>query len=433
MAYDTQTSAFLEYLEREKRHILDRCTRCGTCVEVCPMPQYEASLAHVDAGQVVGEVLELLRTGTATPAARAWALSCSHSGRCIPACPEGVNPRKMLALARLALRQQHAAAQPEAARRAAHDDFRALGEALRLLLGVQLPPEEIRRLLPGAIHERQRPAEVVFYFGCNILRTPDIALTVLDVLDRLGVDYEVLGGTGSCCGITFMRAGEALTAQAQAAQTLQNMAAFTPQEVLSWCPSCNVHMQDFVLDVAQPDFPMRHVTAYLTGRLDDLRQLFVQPLHKRVALHEHHGVDGVVDDVRRLLRAIPGLELVTIPQLADHGHQCAGFRHAPAAKANVHRVVLDEAAAAGVDVLVDIYHSCHRELAAAEQDYPFAVQNFISLVGEAMGLTRQDLYKRMLLYRDLERVLAEAAPNIQANQVDPALIQLTLPKELWGG
>ena len=274
---------------------------------------------------------------------------------------------------------------------------------------------------------------MVFYFGCNILRTPEIALTVLDVLERLGVDYEVLGSTGNCCGITFMRAGEADIAQAQAAQTMHNMAAFTPQEVLTWCPSCNVHMHDFVLDVVPPAFPMRHVTAYLVDRLADMQQLFTQPVRKRVALHEHHGVDGVVEDVRRLLQAIPGLELVSIPQLHDHGHQCAGFRNAPIAKQNVHRTVLEHAAAAGVDVLAGIYHSCHRELAAAEQDYPFAVQNFISLVGEAMGITREDLYKRLLIYRDIERVLAEAAPYIQANNVDPALIQLTLPKELWGG
>jgi Fe-S oxidoreductase len=307
-----------------------------------------------------------------------------------------------------------------------------MGEAIRLLLGVQLPPTEIQRLLPGAIRQRQRPADVVFYFGCNILRTPEIALTVLDVLDRLAVDYEVLGGTGSCCGITFMRAGEPATAHSQASQTMHNMAAFTPQQVLTWCPSCNVHMQDFVLDVAPPDFPMRHVTAYLTERLTDLQRLFTHPVHKRVALHEHHGVDGVVDDVRRLLQAIPGLELVTIPQLYDHGHQCAGFRGAPTAKANVHRVLLDQAAAAGVDVLADIYHSCHRELVVAEQDYPFAIQNFISLVGEAMGITRQDLYKRLMLYQDLEQVLAEAAPFIQANHVDTGLVQLTLPKELWG-
>jgi Fe-S oxidoreductase len=433
MEKDQQTVAFLEYLEREKQDILAHCTRCGQCVEVCPMPQYEPHLQGITPVQVVTQVIDLLQQGTVSPAAKAWAMSCSNSGRCIPACPEGVNPRKMLALARLELRRQQAVADPHSARQAAQDDFRAMGEAIRLLLGVQLRPEDIQRLLPGALHQRQRPAEVVFYFGCNILRTPEIALTVLDVLERLGVDYEVLGGTGNCCGITFMRAGEAATAHAQATQTMHNMAAFTPQQVLSWCPSCNVHMQDFVLDLEPPEFPMRHVTAYLADRVADLQRLFIRPLHKRVALHEHHGVDGVVEDVRRLLQAIPGIELVAIPQLHDHGHQCAGFRHAPAARANVHRVVLEQAAAAGVDVLADIYHSCHRELVAAEQDTPFTIQNFMSLLGEAMGITRQDLYKRMMLYHDLERVLAEAAPYIQANHLGTELVQLTLPKELWGG
>ena len=426
-----QTEAFLSYLEREKQDILEHCTRCGKCVEVCPMPQYTA-IKGVDPVRVIQQVTDFLATGVATPEATTWALSCSNSGACIPACPEGVNPRKMLALARLELRRQQTATAPSAARQAAHDDFKAMGEAIRLLLSVQLSPADIQRLLPGAIRQRQRPADVVFYFGCNILKTPDIALTVLDVLDRLEVDYEVLGGTGNCCGITFMRAGEAGTAHAQAAQTMQNMAAFTPQQVLTWCPSCNVHMQDFVLEPETPEFPMHHVTAYLANRLPELQRLFVQPVRKRLALHEHHGVDGVVTDVRRLLQAIPGVELVTIPQLHDHGHQCAGFRNVPVAKQNVHRTVLDQAAAAGVDVLVDIYHSCHRELAAAESDYPFAVQNFISVLGASMGITRQDIYKRMMIYRDLERVLAESAPYIQANGVDTELIQLTLPQELWG-
>src|SRR2546430_14113765 len=135
-----QTAAFLDYLEREKQDILEHCTQCGTCVTVCPMPQYEPALAQADPVLVVGQVLELLRTGVASPEARAWAQSCSNSGRCIPACPEGVNPRKMLALARLELRRQQIVHDPQAAQQAARDDFKALGEALRPLLRGQLRP-----------------------------------------------------------------------------------------------------------------------------------------------------------------------------------------------------------------------------------------------------------------------------------------------------
>jgi len=83
------------------------------------MPQYDPAIAQTDPVLVVGKVLELLRTGKASPEAKTWALSCSNSGRCIPACPEGVNPRKMLALARLELRRQQTASNPQAAQQAA--------------------------------------------------------------------------------------------------------------------------------------------------------------------------------------------------------------------------------------------------------------------------------------------------------------------------
>ena len=222
-----QTAAFLDYLEREKRSIIDKCTLCGTCVEVCPMPQYDETMTQADPVAVVTGIIAFLRSGNISPEAQAWATACSNSGRCIPACPEGVNPRKMLALTRLLLHQQRPVEEQEKAAQAARSSFKAMGETIRLLLGVQLQPADIQRLLPGAIHARQRPAEVVFYFGCNILQTPDIALTVLAVLDRLEVDYDVLGGTGNCCGITFMRAGQPTTAHAQASQTMHNMAAFS--------------------------------------------------------------------------------------------------------------------------------------------------------------------------------------------------------------
>lgn len=406
------------------------CTRCGKCVEVCPMTQYSEVQTFLPE-TVIREVAGLLETGVPTPAARAWASSCSNSGHCIPACPEGVNPRKMLALARLELKRHEAMGEVAPLRQAGRTKFKGLHDAIRLLLSVQLLPEDIERLLPGRGQQRQRPADVVFYFGCNILKTPDIALNVLDVLDRLEVDYEVAGGTANCCGINFMRAGDAETSYAQASQTLKNMRAFEPREILSWCASCNVHMHDFVPSEEYHRTPMRHLTSYLVDRLDDLQRLFVHPVRKRVALHEHDGLDGVVTAVRRLLKAVPGLELVPIPQLHDQGHMCSGLAYTPAAKDNVHRVVLTQAAEAGVDVLADIYHACHRELVASEADYPFAIQNFMSLIGGAMGMSRADLYKRMVLYQDLQQVMREAAPYVEANGANPELVQLQLPGTLW--
>ncbi len=58
---------------------------------------------------MVGGVLDLLRGGAGSPESERWAKVCSGSGNCIPACPEGVNPRFMLALTRVAMQGMGAA------------------------------------------------------------------------------------------------------------------------------------------------------------------------------------------------------------------------------------------------------------------------------------------------------------------------------------
>src|SRR4051812_45652005 len=87
-------------LQGQAAEILDRCTSCGACVEVCPMPT-PAGIDTSDPGGLAAGVLTVLRGGSHADAQR-WASVCSGSGHCIPACQYGVNPRLMLALARTA-------------------------------------------------------------------------------------------------------------------------------------------------------------------------------------------------------------------------------------------------------------------------------------------------------------------------------------------
>ena len=82
----------------------------------------------------------------------------------------------------------------------------------------------------------------------------------------------------------------------------------------------------------------------------------------------------------------------------------------------MHREQLQAAADAGVTTLAGIYHACHRELCSHERDWPFEVVNFLELVGESMGLTRPDLFKRLKLMQDVDAVLADAAPMIATHQ-----------------
>src|SRR5277367_3017443 len=100
-------SPFEIALDLRVAEVLERCTSCGACVEVCPMPA-AAGIDASDPQAIAGGVLNILR-GTDYPEASArWASVCSGSGHCIPACQHGVNPRFMLAMARLAQARQKA-------------------------------------------------------------------------------------------------------------------------------------------------------------------------------------------------------------------------------------------------------------------------------------------------------------------------------------
>ena len=65
------------------------------------MPEYSSALAGEAAGDVVADVLAVLRREPGSPRALEWIRICTQSATCIPACPEGVNPMLMLRTARM--------------------------------------------------------------------------------------------------------------------------------------------------------------------------------------------------------------------------------------------------------------------------------------------------------------------------------------------
>jgi len=82
--------------------MLDACTRCGKCVEVCPSVK-PAGIKDASPKDIISGVLDILRTGQGNETSRKWAASCMLSGECIKACDYGVNPRFLLAMARVAM------------------------------------------------------------------------------------------------------------------------------------------------------------------------------------------------------------------------------------------------------------------------------------------------------------------------------------------
>lgn len=420
---------FMASLRERGAAIAGACTRCGACFRACPTTA-PAGIAGADPAATVGGILDLIAGGAGDTAARRWASVCNGTGACIPACPEGINTRFMVQLARGFARRLDG---EDKARRAARDGYTGMARAARILSRLQLPPDTaaaLTRTRPDP--ERASPPEVVFYTGCNIAKTPHMTLLALDILDALGVDYAVAGGTGNCCGVQQHKAGDFAAQGRMAFGTIANLASHGASTVLSWCPSCQIQFSENTLPSytaihGTTPFAMAPVLPFLAERADALRTLMVHPVRRRVAIHERPALPEVMAAVRTLLGLVPGLEIVEVPvpRLGVMSIHVVGL---PAHKRALLEQEFATAKALGADTLATVFHACHREvctLGAAS----FEVLNFLELIGESMGLHHEDRYRRLKLLDDVDAIIAETAPMIAAHGLDAETVRETLLAE----
>jgi heterodisulfide reductase subunit D len=400
------------------------CTRCGKCVEACPVT--DAGGVTAEPRDVIAGIFDVLRTGEGPESSRRWANSCVLSGECIKACDEGVNPRFLLAMARVAMARKRD--EPPARRRQGVMDFRKLGQDVNVLSRMQLTSEMLERLGQrtdtshrlGDTETPEKP-DFVFYTGCNVLKTPHIALLALDVMDALGVTYRVMGGPSHCCSVVHFRTGDLEASGNFAESSLNKLASAKNGQVLSWCASCHVQFTEFNMPAHErmtgsKPFEMTPFMRFLLSRLDDLRPMLRRRVEMRVALHRHPGVPGIMEAAEEILRAVPGIEIVDLHQPAV-GLMSNYLRALPDYKRKLQLDELEAARAAKVDALVAVYHPDHRELCAHERDFPFRIINLLEIVGESMGLKQEDRFKRLKKLQDVELIMAETRDLLTHHRV----------------
>jgi heterodisulfide reductase subunit D len=418
MSDGSLTAAYLDEFRARGEAIADACTRCGDCFRACPMVE-PAGLGEADATETTAAIVDLITGGSGNEEALRWASVCSGSGNCIPACNYGINPRFMVQLARGFARAQTGDKPLNTRWR---QPFQGMSRGVRILSRLQMPPETLARLRGVDLVPRTSPPEVVFYTGCNILKTPHIALLCLDALDLLGVDYEVMGGPGQCCGVYQFREGDFANTARVGFATIDGLAKAGTSTVLSWCPSCQLQIGEVALPSYESQFGARPFDlnpflVFLADHADELARLMTHRIEKRVALHERPVLPQVMAAVKTLLSIVPGVELVEI-DVPRVGTQANSLAVLPAFKRELVQREFAAVADAGVTTLATVYHACHRELCDLGDGRSFEIVNFMEILGAGLGLHAEDLYKRLKLIRDIDDIIAETSPLIAAHDLD---------------
>ncbi len=201
--------------------------------------------------------------------------------------------------------------------------------------------------------------------------------------------------------------------------------------MLAYCPSCHFRLDESVPDEPGFDVPYLHVTEFIADRLDELR--FVERVERRVGLHTHtHSAQQQRDAeaTKRILAAVPGLEVVEFPGDAEWGRHCSpnqlqamGAERFEALAAGI----AAEAKRQGLDALATVYHSCYREWCSRETAYGLEMLNYVELLCQGLGLRRyRPTYKELKLAESPEQALQRLQPAARRRKLNQTRLQQSI-------
>ena len=391
---------------REKARIVAACKACGRCFRRCPVVS-RTPLKDATPNEVQQAIRDFLGGGPASPEVYDRAFSCMECFRCLDGdCPEGLNPMQVNEIVKWEYKRRgliEAGGGP------------GPGDPVsdhRIIAGMQVNAAEARRIFDPS---KKKKARFVFFPGCNVYFQPDKLLSALDIMDRLEEDWAFLPGLEDCCGDGYLYSGEVEKASAASGKIVAALAAFKPEAVVFWCPTCRCRFEKTLAPAMDIPFDCISFAQFTAARLD---RLPLGPVGRRtVTLHEackaaYTGLD--LTGARNILSRLPG---ITLREMARHGETaaCCGsgaISFFPESFAAVRDDRLEEAAATGADTLVDVCHYCHHVFSSHAEKRGMASANYVSLLAEALGIGRDDRYNRYRRMASAEEILADVGAII---------------------
>jgi glycolate oxidase iron-sulfur subunit len=190
---------------------------------------------------------------------------------------------------------------------------------------------EVSSRLPEATPASgDRRGRVALVGGCvQRVFFPGVNEATLRVLSAEGYEVVVPPGQG-CCGALSVHAGRAEEARAMTRALVERLEASGADVFLVNAAGCGSHLKD-LRHLFHADPAWRDRAASFSRKVKDVTEFLAavtpraarHPIPARVAYHSpcHLGhAQGIQDPPRALLRAIPGMELVEVPE----GDHCCG-------------------------------------------------------------------------------------------------------------
>jgi len=382
---DAQGGAAFPSLRYSRRQLveLDACTRCGECIPGCPTyTEKPGSMAITP----LNKIDAVRRSKGNLPAENTrehirGVFDCTLCGRCAAVCPTHIQTRDLWLAMRASIHQSGTT--PEAVlslKTTLARTHNLTGDESndRAAWGQNLD-QPVPAAAPG------KPVDLLYFTGCVSAQYPQafsIPQAVVRLLRQSGSRFGVLGNEEWCCGFPLLTAGFGEETVILARHNLEAVRRSGAKTLLTGCPSCYRMWKETypALLGEEPGFEVVHAVTWLEDQVLNGR-LKLKPYNRVVTYHDPCDLgrgSGIYDEPRRILQAVPGLQLVEMPHNRKAAWCCGGGGDVEMVDGDLTKAVafrrIQEAASSGADTLITACQQCVRALSTASRNHEAGVK-----------------------------------------------------------
>jgi Fe-S oxidoreductase len=294
--------------------VFEHCYQCGLCSGTCPWNLVRSFIVRRLIHQTQLGLVDFEEEDV-------WL--CATCGACVSRCPRGVEIIDIMKSLRRVVAEVGAAKVP--------DSLRITSKTLSAVGNPQGEDRERRGEWAADLDVKGFVAGVeLLYFPCCVpaydSKVRRIAKATVNILNKVGADFGILGPKESCCGESVRKAGSETVFQRLASSNIEVFSEAGVKKILVNSPHC-YHTFKNEYPALGGEFEVIHLTQYLWELIKEGKLGLTKELNKKVAYHDpcylgRH--NGIYDEPREVLRSIPGLELLELPDYGENSLCCGG-------------------------------------------------------------------------------------------------------------
>lgn len=243
--------------------------------------------------------------------------------------------------------------------------------------------------------------EILFWVGCAgsfDQRVQKITKAFAVILNKVGINYAILGKEEMCNGDPARRAGNEFLFQMMAYQNIQVLNGYGIKKIVTTCPHCfNIFKNEY--PALGGNYEVVHHTTFLQQLIDDGKIKLKDAdsfKGKKITYHDSCYLgrgNGIYEAPRKVLEALD-IELVEMNRCGKNGFCCGAggaqmFKEEEKGNKRINWDRADEAIGTGSQIIAAACPFCNTMLTdgvkAAEKENDVKVMDIAELIAASLG------------------------------------------------